>query len=85
MGGGETFSCVCAVLFCGDVRGELGAVAARVNALQTSASGPFEAVFAVGSFFGDAAAGGGFLGASRLRANVVALPQRARLHMCVWH
>lgn len=40
------------VLLCGDVRGRLDVLAARVAKLQASSHGPFDAVLAAGDFWG---------------------------------
>ncbi|GBG30005.1 CWF19-like protein 1 [Hondaea fermentalgiana] len=46
------------VLFAGDVRGRLGALAEKVEALNASKHGPFDAVFCAGEFFADPAQAG---------------------------
>lgn len=39
------------VLLCGDVRGRIDQLVARVSKLQSSAHGPFDLLFCVGEFF----------------------------------
>jgi hypothetical protein len=41
------------LLFCGDINSQWSILIDRVNKLQTSAHGPFDGLFCVGSFFKD--------------------------------